>query len=276
MEEISMTTLRLNWTEPLAPTANRRVALERSAVSRRLSGNDTPVTAAKERLPRVSDAMSTDFISVAPDTSVREVAAKLAKHGVSSVPVIDGRGRLVGVVSEGDLIRRVEIGTEPSRSWWRSFLSDSMGSAHAYVRSHGRLARDVMSVLRITTSPDEPLHKLAARMVRKRLKRVPVVRDGRVVGVIARRDLVRKLARHPVSPADVNDDVLRKELVDRMRTLPWSLQAHVANTEVQDGVASLYGWAATPIERRAIEVVAENTPGVVQVRNHLNATLPYV
>jgi CBS domain-containing protein len=274
MEEISMTTLRLNRTEPLAPTANRRGALERPAVPHRLSKNETP--AAEERLPRVSDVMSTDVISVAPGTSVREVAAKLVQHGVSSVPVIDGTGRLVGVVSEGDLIKRVEIGTEPRRSWWRSFLSDSMGSAHAYVRSHGRLARDVMSVVPITTSPDEPLHKLAARMARKRLKRVPVVRDGRVVGVIARRDLVRKLARHSAPTADVSDDVLRKELVDRMRGLPWSLQARVVNTEVQDGVASLYGWATTPIERRAIEVLAENTPGIVQVRNHLHATLPYV
>jgi CBS domain-containing protein len=276
MEEISMTTLRLNWTEPLAPTANRRVALERSAVSRRLSGNDTPVTAAKERLPRVSDVMSTDFISVAPDTSVREVAAKLVKHGVSSVPVIDGTGRLVGVVSEGDLIRRVEIGTEPRRSWWRSFLSDSMGSAHAYVRSHGRLARDVMTVMPVTASLDEPLYRIAARMARKRLKQVPVVRDGRVVGVIARRDLVRKLARHSIPTADVSDDVLRKELAERMRALPWNLQARVVNSEVQDGVASVYGWAATPIERRAIEVAAENTPGVVQVRNHLHAMPPYV
>lgn len=271
-----MTTLHLNWTEPLLPTANRRVAPERPAMSHRLPGNEKPVTAAEERLPRVSDVMSTDVISVAPDTPVRKVAAKLVQHGISSVPVVDGTGRLVGVVSEGDLIRRVEIGTEPRHSWWRSVFSDAMASAHAYVRSHGRLARDVMTVMPVTASLDEPLYRIAARMARKRLKQVPVVRDGRVVGVIARRDLVRKLARHSVPTSDVSDDLLRKELVEQMRGLPWNLQARVVNSEVQDGVVSVYGWAATPIERRAIEVVAENTPGVVEVRNHLHATLPYV
>jgi osmotically-inducible protein OsmY len=102
------------------------------------------------------------------------------------------------------------------------------------------------------------------------------VRDGRVVGVIARRDLVRKLASHSVPAPDTSDDAARKELVERMRALPWTLQARVVNTEVQEGVASLYGWAATPIERRAIEVVAENTPGIVQVRNHLHAMPAYV
>lgn len=271
-----MTTLHVNRTEPLLPTAKRLVALERPAVSHRRSGNETPVAGVEERLPRVSDVMSTDVISVAPDTSVLEVAAKLVQHGVSSVPVVDGTGRLVGIVSEGDLIRRVEIGTEPRYSWWRSFFSDAMASAHAYVRSHGKLARDVMSVVPVTASPDEPLYKLAARMARKRLKRVPVVRDGRVVGVIARRDLVRKLASHSVPAPDTSDDAARKELVERMRALPWNLQARVVNTEVQEGVASLYGWAATPIERRAIEVVAENTPGIVQVRNHLHAMPAYV
>jgi len=270
-----MTTLHVNLAEPLVPTSTRREALERTAASRRISRNQTSV-AAEERPTRVSDVMSTDVISVAPDTSVRDVAAKLVHHGISSLPVVDRTGRLVGIVSEGDLIRRVEIGTEPRHSWWRSLFSDALASAHAYVRSHGRLARDVMTVAPVTASADEPLDKLAARMARKRLKRLPVLRDGRVVGVIARRDFVRKLAGHSVKTAAVSDDALRKELAERMRALPWSLHAGVINTEVQNGVASVYGWAASPIERRAVEVVAENTPGVVQVRNRLHATVPYV
>jgi CBS domain-containing protein len=191
------------------------------------------------------------------------------------VPVIDAAGRLVGTVSDGDLIMRVEIGTEPRHSWWRAFFSDSIASAHAYVRSHGRSARDVMSKA-ITASPDEPLHTFVRRMERRRLRRAPVVRDGRVIGVIDRGDLVRKLASHSPPTEHVSDEALRAELMTRMQALPWNLQIRVVNTEVQDGVASLYGWATSPVETRALEVVAENTPGIVEVRSCIRPALPHV
>ena len=225
---------------------------------------------------RVRDVMSTDVISVAPNTPVREIAATLTEHRISSVPVIATTRRLVGVVSEGDLFRRVELGTEPGRTWWRSLFTDAMAAARAYVRSHGRTARDVMTVRPVTTSPDEPLHKLVARMARKRLRRVPVLRDGHVVGAIARSDLVQELARHAPRSIASSDEALRSEIMERIGKLPWNLQVQVVNAEVQDGVASLYGWAASAIEKRAIEIVAENTPGIVKVRNCVQPALPYI
>ena len=218
--------------------------------------------------------MSTTVVSVAPDTSVQEIAAILVRHRISSVVVSNPAGRLVGIISEGDLIRRAEIGTEPHHSWWRMFFSEARGSAHAYVRSHGRTARDVMSVDVVTARPDEPLQKLAARMARKRLRYVPVVQDGRTIGVIASSDLVRRLAAHSVQRSHVSDDELRAEVAARIKN--FTLHTGVLNTHVEDGVVSVYGWAASPIETRALEVVIENTPGVLQVRNCLSSTLPYV
>jgi len=224
----------------------------------------------------VRDVMSMEVISVAPKTPVREIAAILARRGISSVSIVNGAGRLIGIVSEGDLIRRVEIGTEPRRSWWRSLLTDTRTAAHAYVRSHGRTARDVMTVDPVTAAPDEPLHELAARMAKKGLRRVPVLRDGSVIGTIARRDLVQELANRSPVQSHASDETLRTEVTARMQTLPWNLQLRFDNADVQNGVASLYGWAASPLERRALEIVAENTPGVVGVRNCVQATLPYV
>ena len=262
--------------ESLAPRMNADEVLERTGASCSLSRREASVMEAGGRLSRVGDVMSTDVICAAPHSSIREVAVKLVDHGISSVPVVDKTGRLVGIVSESDLIRRVEIGTEPRHSWWRSLLTDTTTSARAYVRSHGRQARDVMSISPVTASPDEPLYEVAARMARKRLKCLPVLRDGLIVGVIARRDLVRKLAEHSVSTSGASNDAAYKALAEGMRALPWGLQARVFNTDVQEGIASLYGWAASPIERRAVEIVAENTPGVVQVRNNILFKLAYI
>jgi CBS domain-containing protein len=225
---------------------------------------------------RVRDLMTTALISVSPEAPLREIAATLANHRISSVPVIDNTDRLVGIVSEGDLFRRVELATQPPRTWWRSMFSDAMSTAHAYVRSHGRKARDVMTAHPVTSSPDEPLHKLAARMARKRLKRVPVVRNGRVVGLIARSDLVRQLAHQAAPSASPGDEALRNQIKEGIEKLPRNLQIRLVNIEVEDGVASLYGWATSAIEKRAVEVAAENVPGVVKVRNCVLPALPYV
>lgn len=289
-----MTNLRANSAGPLLPTiAYRAISSahyrdrEQSPLWKRILGlrapdnlaavpNKPPGTQGEKGELKVGDVMSADVISVTPDTTVREIAALLGRHHISSVPVIDRAECLVGIVSEGDLIKRVEIGTEPRRSWWRALFSDGTASAHGYVRSHGRRARDVMSANPITANPDEPLHRLATDMAHKRLRRVPVVRDGRLVGVIARSDLIRQLARHVMPQADSTDEAARTEIMARIRTLPWSLQVHIINVDVRGGIATLYGWAASPRESRAVEVLAENTPGVVQVRNCTHRTLPYI
>jgi CBS domain-containing protein len=224
----------------------------------------------------VRDVMSTDVVSVAPETPVQEIAATLARRGISSVSVVNGAGRLVGIVSEGDLIRRAEIGTAPHQSWWRPLLTDTRTAAQAYVRSHGRMARDVMTMDLVTAAPHEPLHQLAARMARKGLRRLPVLRDGSVIGTIARSDLVRELGNRSPVQSHASDETLRTEVMARIHTLPWNLQLRFDHADVQNGVATLYGWAASPLEKRALEIVAENTPGIRRVRNCVQSVLPYV
>ena len=283
-------TSNANWARPLARTIDRvqinaarsrnwgraygeRLDTDLSLVGKRTE-KATFVPGRVQRGLRVCDVMSTTVVSVAADAPVQEIAAILVRHRISSVVVINAAGQLVGIISEGDLIRRAEIGTEPHRSWWRAFFANARASAHAYVRSHGRTARDVMSVDVVTAAPDEPLQKFAARMAGKRLRCVPVVQDGRTIGVIARSDLVRRLAAHSAQESRVSDDALRAEVTARIEN--FTLHSAVVNTDVNDGVVSLYGWAASPIETRALEVAIENTPGVLRVRNCLSRTLPYV
>lgn len=225
---------------------------------------------------RVRDVMSTPVISVAPHTTVRDIAAQLVKHRISSVPVVGPDGQLFGIVSEADIFKRVELGTVPRRSWWRSLLTDPLAAAENYVRSHGRRARDVMTRASVTSTPDEPLEKLAARMARKSVGCVPVLRNGEVISVITRSDFVRQLAKCSFAQAPLSDKELHRELVTRMASLPWNIHVHLANAEVRGGVASLYGWAGSAIEKRVMEVVAENTPGVVKVRNCVHSVVPYV
>ncbi len=220
---------------------------------------------------RVRDVMSRHVVSVSPDTSIWEIADLLDKESASSLPVVDRTGRLVGVVSESDLITRAEIGTEPRRSWWRWIFLDAGAVSHDYVRSHGRKAGDVMTAHPITASEDEPLHKIAKRMKSKRLRRLPVVRDNRVVGIVSRSDLVRELASRAMESRASRrvDAAIREHLMARMDALPWNLRMRVANATIKNGVARIYGWVASDIERRALEVVAENTPGILEVKKHL-------
>jgi CBS domain-containing protein len=230
------------------------------------------VTSGKPATLTVQDIMSVNVISVSPNTPVREVAEILSQNRISSVPVVDGADRLLGLVGDSDLLRRVEIGTEPRRSWWQVFFYDAMAASHDYVRSHGRKARDVMTLHPHTAAADEPLDKVAKRMARKRLRGMPVVHDERVVGMLSRTDLVRLLAsrsaENVVSP-NSNDDVIRERLMATIDSLPWNMRVRVINATVEKGIVHMYGWIATEVERRALHVVAENTPGVSEVHDHL-------
>jgi CBS domain-containing protein len=228
----------------------------------------------KPETPTVRDVMSADVISASANTSVQEIAEIMSRNRISSVPVVDSTGRLLGLVSDADLIRRVEIGTEPRRSWWHAIFYNAIAASYDYVRSHGRKARDVMTLHPLVTSADEPLHKAANRMARRGLRRMPVVCDDRVVGMLSRSDIVEMLAsrstagvasRHPAN----NDDAVREDLVARIHSLPWNMSMRVVNATVNNGIARIYGWVASDVERRALQVVAENTPGVSEVRDHL-------
>ena len=145
---------------------------------------------------RAMDVMTTDVITVDPDTTVQALAALLAERGISGAPVVDSSGRLVGIVSEGDLLHRTEIGTarrhrERRRSWWLDDFASDL--ARDYIKSHGRTVKDIMTRDVVTVTEDTDLGEVAALLEAKRIKRVPVMRDGKVAGIISRANLVRAL-----------------------------------------------------------------------------------
>src|SRR6202790_3251711 len=145
---------------------------------------------------RAMDVMTTDVISVDPDTTIQALATLLAERGISGAPVVDSSGRLVGIISERDLLHRAEIGTarhhrERRRSWWLDHFACDL--AREYVKSHGRTVKDIMTRDVVTVTEDTDLGEVAALLEAKRIKRVPVVRDGKVVGIISRANLVRAL-----------------------------------------------------------------------------------
>src|ERR1700751_1698414 len=152
---------------------------------------------------RAMDVMTTDVITVAPDTTVRALATLLAERGISGAPVVDSSGRLVGIISEGDLLHRAEIGTarrhrERRRSWWLDHFASDL--AREYVKSHGRTVKDLMTRDVVTVTEDMDLGDVAALLEAKRIKRVPVMREGKVVGIISRANIVRAVGATKGAP----------------------------------------------------------------------------
>ncbi|TPJ38237.1 CBS domain-containing protein [Mesorhizobium sp. B2-6-5] len=216
------------------------------------------------------DIMTSPAISVGPDSTVDEVADVLLSHGISAVPVID-RGALLGIVSEGDLIRRAEIGTEPqSRSWWRHFFSNNAVQAEGYVKSHSEHVIDVMTQQVATVVESTPVAEIATLLEHNRIKRVPVLRDGHVVGIVSRANLVRALVvarkgwRAPVSH---DDSSIRLEIIDALRSESWPSTGS-SDVTVTNGVVAFWGAYLSEQERKASLILAENTAGVRAIDDH--------
>jgi CBS domain-containing protein len=217
--------------------------------------------------------MTADVVAVGPETHVEEIARLLLQHRISAVPVIDAAGRLLGMVSEGDLMLRPEAGTARRRPWWLEMLSDSAVLARDFVKTRGHRAADVMTRGAVTVGEDTPIEEVAGLLERREVKRVPVVRDGRVVGIVSRADLVRTLASRraaaPEGRAPVNGRAIRERVLAALRAQPWWAGGGHTSVVVEDGVVHLWGAAPSPAERAAMRVVAGNVPGVRAVEDHL-------
>src|SRR5215470_1689127 len=150
---------------------------------------------------KAADVMVWGVTSVRPNARVEEVASTLLANRISAVPVIDEQGELVGLVSEGDLMRRVEAGTDRSRSWWLVYLTGKQVLAAEYVKSHSHKVTDVMTRSVITATPETPLSEIATLLERNRIKRVPIVQNGKVVGIVSRANLLQVLATMPAKDA---------------------------------------------------------------------------
>ena len=143
---------------------------------------------------RAIDIMTSEVITVGEEASVQRVAQLLAERGISAVPVVDGENRVIGMVSEGDLLHRTETGTERRRSWWLDMMSSTNKLAGDYIKSHSGKVKDVMTRDVIGVVDTTPVADIAVLLETNRVKRVPVVRDGKLVGVVSRANLVRALA----------------------------------------------------------------------------------
>lgn len=217
----------------------------------------------------VRDVMTPHVVAAAPDSTVAEIAGLLLRHQVSGLPVVDEAGRPVGMVSEGDLIRRAEIGTAPGRaSWWLRVFGDRTALADAYVKSHARLARDVMTAPVVTVEETTPLAEAASLLAKHGIKRLPVVRDGRLAGIVSRANLVQALAAAKTpAPVAAGDGGLRLAVLDALRELPWS-SSGANGVTVADGVVEFWGVCESEEERRATRIAAETVPGIRGVRDH--------
>lgn len=219
---------------------------------------------------KAEEVMTREVISIDPDATVLQAARLMLQHHISGLPVIDKDGNLVGVLSEGDFLRRRETKTERRRSRWLEFLMGPGRVAAEYSHSHGSKVSEVMTPDVQTVDEVTPLEDIVELMERRRIKRVPVICGGQVVGIITRSNLMHamvSLAR-VAQPADKGDAAIREHLLAEIQKEQWA-PAATTNVVVHDGVVELWGVIVDERQREALKVAAENVPGVKAVKDHL-------
>jgi CBS domain-containing protein len=226
---------------------------------------------------RVRDVMSKNVVSVAPETTIAEALDILIRSRMSGLPVIDTAGRLVGVVSEGDFLRRSELGTGKPEGSWLGGLFRPGHTAQAYARAHGRRVDEIMSGNVATVEPNAGLEEAAALMEKRHVKRLPVVEDNSVIGVITRADFLRALAeivRPAYEEQPVSDSEIKRRIEAELQAQPWAPVASI-DVAVKDGEVSFHGVLTDERQRNAIRAVAENVDGVRAVHDHMIWTDPF-
>jgi CBS domain-containing protein len=227
---------------------------------------------------RAADVMMSEVITVGEDASVQEAARLMAEHGISAVPVVDRDKRVVGMVSEGDLLHRAETGTERRRSWWLDMVASANQLAGEYVKSHSGCVKDVMTRDVISVTEETGVADIAILLETNRIKRVPVLLDGRLVGIVSRANLVRALAmtiNERPSGAEADDRAIRDRLLAELKAQKWA-EVAPANITVKDGVVHLWSSYYSDQEKRALVVAAESIPGVRRVEDHMRPVAAYL
>jgi CBS domain-containing protein len=216
------------------------------------------------------DVMTQSTVTVDPDASITHAIHLMLKRRISGLPVVDDTGALVGIVTEGDLLRRAELGTQKRRPRWIEFLIGPGRLASEYVSACGRKVHEVMTTPVHTVTEDTPLTDVVRIMESKQVKRLPVLCEGRLVGILSRANLLRALVSVPrdTKPANVADASIRKHLLAELAKQSWAPVALV-DVIVKNGVVHLWGTLTEERQRQGIRVVAENTPGVKRVEDHL-------
>jgi len=218
----------------------------------------------------VADLMTTDLVTVLPETTLADAARIMLARHLSGLLVLDGYGRLVGVVTEGDLLRRAEIGTADDHAGWLKVFLMPGSLAADYVKTHGRFVSEVMTPNPLYVTPRTDLAEAAMLLRKRHIKRLPVVEDGVPVGVISRADLVGALALKLLDTAHVKptDAAIRLAIEKTLASEPWAPKAGI-RVRVTDAVVTLEGIIMNDDEHQAITVIAENAAGVKKVLDHL-------
>ena len=219
---------------------------------------------------KAAEIMTRAVVTVPENALLVDAVRLMLGQHISGLPVVDTAGRLAGILTEGDLLRRAETGTERRRPRWVEFLRSPGQQAEEYVRTHGRRVGQIMTRDVVSVAESTPLDEVVETMERHRIRRVPVTGDGRLVGIISRADLLRALLREmPAPDSDTHSDLtLRQAIEAELSAQPWSSRSNVT-VVVVDGVANLEGVIYDERARAAMCVAAENVPGVREVHDHL-------
>ena len=219
---------------------------------------------------KAMDVMTRDVVSIDPNASILEAVRLMLQHRVSGLPVVDSSGQLQGIVTEGDFLRRSETGTQPKRPRWLEFLLGPGRLATDYVHASGRRVDEVMTTNVHTVTEDTPLERIVNLMERHRIKRVPVMRGERIVGIVTRANLMRAVASLALAegPVAADDAAIRDRLLAELKRQTWA-PVGLMDVIVKDGVVNLSGALTDEREREAIRIAAENIPGVKKVADHL-------
>lgn len=221
---------------------------------------------------KVSDVMTRRVVTVRPDTPVRDAVRLMLQNDMSGLPVVDNDGALVGIVTEGDFLRRAEVDTHRRHRRWVEIILGPRELADEYVQAHAKKVGEVMTGDVVTAGLDTPLDEIVSTMERRRIKRIPIVRGEKLVGLVSRANILRAFAAFPAAEVSCrsvgSDTTIRDRILAELDKQPWAPAARIS-VVVWDGIVHLWGSIADERQRKALVVLAENVPGVTEVRDHL-------
>ncbi|HWX49825.1 MAG TPA: CBS domain-containing protein [Roseomonas sp.] len=226
-------------------------------------------------IPTAKDIMTPDVVTVPPETPFLAVAHLLAERGISAVPVVGPNGALLGIVTEADLIRRLGGADKSSMGILRQLFANMDRLADRYACSHGTTAAEVMTTDVITVTPDTKVSTIVETMEAHNIRRVVVVQDGKLRGLVSRADLLRALVAPQVEEGSYSDDRLRRAVLAAMKREPWA-DTFYTMVDVRDSVVELHGFRRSPAVQRALKVLAEQVPGVKGVVDKTQPMPPYL
>lgn len=218
---------------------------------------------------QAQDVMTTWVATIGAGATLQEAARRMLERRISALPVIDGKDRVVGIVSEGDLVRRAELGTSAARSWWLRLLALPAENAAAdYLKTHGTSVGDVMTRPVVSVRRATPLREVARLLEKHRIKRVPVLEAGRLVGIVSRADLVRRLATAPARPEAraSSDRAMRRQVLKGVAES--GINALYVNVTVEGGTVHLWGGVRSEVEQKALRAAAKSAGAIGKVEDH--------